>query len=183
MSTYKIAVIVGSLRAGAYNLRLARALEKLMPEGFSFDYVEIGDLPLYNQDLEADIPAPVVRLKRQVESAQGVLFATPEYNRSLPGVLKNAIDWASRPYGKSSWNGKPSGVVGASPGAIGTAMAQQHLRNILSAQGSPALPTPEVYLQVNEQTIDLEGNISVPATRDFLKSWADRYADWVRKLA
>lgn len=183
MSTYKIAVIVGSLRAGAYNLRLARALEKLMPEGFSFDYVEIGDLPLYNQDLEADMPAPVVRLKRQVESAQGVLFATPEYNRSLPGVLKNAIDWASRPYGKSSWNGKPSGVVGASPGAIGTAMAQQHLRNILAYLDMPTLNQPEVYLQVQDGTFGPDGRLADAGVEELLRSWMDRFAAWVKAHA
>jgi len=181
MSSHTIAVLVGSLRAASYNLRLARALEKLMPGDFRFDYVQIGELPLYNQDHEADMPAPAARLKRQVEAAQGLLFVTPEYNRSIPGVLKNAIDWGSRPYGKSSWAGKPSGVVGASPGQIGTALAQQHLRNILAAQGSPTLTTPEVFLQVTDDLIDQDGNLSLPATRDFLQSWVDRYVAWVKR--
>jgi len=183
MKSYTVAVVVGSLRAGSINRHLAKALEKLMPEGYAFDYVEIGDLPLYNQDHETDMPAPAARLKRQVEAADAVLFVTPEYNRSIPGVLKNAIDWGSRPYGKSSWQGKPSGVVGASPGQSGTAMAQQHLRNILAAQGSPALATPEVFIQCPPGLIEADGTITSAATRAFLQGWAARFAEWIATLA
>ena len=183
MKSYTVAVLVGSLRTGSINRQLAKALEKLMPQGYAFDYIEIGDLPLYNQDHEADMPAPATRLKRQVEAADAVLFVTPEYNRSIPGVLKNAIDWASRPYGKSSWQNRPSGVVGASPGQIGTALAQQHLRNILAAQGSPTLPAPEVFLQCPAGLIEPDGTITSEATRAFLQGWADRYADWIARLA
>jgi len=183
MKPHTIAVLVGSLRAGSINRQLAKALEKLMPPGHVFDYVGIGDLPLYNQDHETDLPAPVVRFKRQVEAAQAVLFVTPEYNRSIPGVLKNAIDWGSRPYGKSSWQGRPSGVVGASPGQIGSALAQQHLRNILAAQGSPTLTTPEVFLQCPAGLIAEDGTVANEATRAFLEGWTKRYAEWIARLA
>lgn len=178
-----VGVIVGSLSRQSINRRLADALIGLAPADFSMRILRIDDLPLYNYDDDAQPAESVKRFKREVTGSDAIVFVTPEYNRSIPGPLKNALDHASRPYGQSVWAGRPAGIIGASIGAPGTSMAQQHLRNILSAQGSPALPTPEVYLQVNEQTIDLEGNISVPATRDFLKSWADRYADWVRKLA
>ena len=132
MSKYEIAVIVGSLRRDSFNKKLANALTPLMPDDMVLRHAEIGDLPLYNQDDDDNQAPPVKRLKSQIEAADGVLFVTPEYNRSMPGVLKNAIDHASRPYGKSSWRGKPAGIVGISPGAMGTALAQQHLRSILS---------------------------------------------------
>ena len=132
MGKYQIVVVVGSLRRGSFNRKLASAVAKLAPHGFSFSQVQIGDLPLYNQDEDGNQVGAVERLKREINSANGLLFVTPEYNRSVPGVLKNAIDHASRPYGKNAWAGKPAGVLGVSVGAIGTAMAQQHLRNILA---------------------------------------------------
>ncbi|HHX83366.1 MAG TPA: NAD(P)H-dependent oxidoreductase, partial [Pseudomonadaceae bacterium] len=132
MSEYQIAVITGSLRKESFNRQLADAIIKLAPAGFSFTHLEIGDLPLYNQDDDEQPAESVKRLKAGIQKARGLLFVTPEYNRSLPGVLKNALDHASRPYGQNAWAGKPGGVIGASIGAIGTAMAQQHLRNILA---------------------------------------------------
>src|SRR5687767_8978456 len=128
----KVAVIVGSLRKDSINRQLALAVAKLAPSRFTFEHLRIDDLPLYNQDNDGKPPEQAVRIKREVEAADAVLFVTPEYNRSIPGVLKNAIDTASRPYGKNSFAGKPGGVIGASVGAIGTALAQQHLRNVLA---------------------------------------------------
>lgn len=142
-----IAVLVGSLRKESINRKLAQAVEKAATGNASFDYVEIGDLGLYCQDLEADFPAKWSALKDKIEAADAVLFVTPEYNRSMPGVLKNAIDIASRPWGKSSFAGKPAGVIGASIGKIGTAMAQQHLRNVLSYLDMRVLHQPEAYVQ------------------------------------
>jgi chromate reductase len=138
MAQYSIAVVVGSLRRDSFNRKLASALGKLAPADFSFNQVRIDDLPLYNQDDDASQAASVKRLKTEVAGSQGLLFFTPEYNRSMPGVLKNAIDHASRPYGQNAWRGKPAGVIGVSVGAIGTAMAQQHLRNVLSYLDVPA---------------------------------------------
>src|SRR5690606_25829863 len=128
MSQYQIAVVVGSLRRESINRKLADALVRLGPAGFEFKQVQIDDLPLYNQDDDATQAAAVKRIKAQIAASQGVIFVTPEYNRSMPGVLKNAIDHASRPYGESAWAGKPAGVLGASIGSIGSALAQQHLR-------------------------------------------------------
>ncbi len=139
MSKYQIAVVVGSLRKDSFNQKLANAMMKLAPPEFTFKQVNIGDLPLYNQDDDAHQAEPVKHMKSEIKSAQGVLFVTPEYNRSIPGVLKNAIDHASRPYGQSVWAGKPAGVLGVSPGATGTCMAQQHLRNILATLDMPTL--------------------------------------------
>ncbi|HXS97794.1 MAG TPA: NADPH-dependent FMN reductase [Candidatus Limnocylindrales bacterium] len=146
----------------------------------AFQHLRIDDLPLYNQDDDADQPGPVKRLKSEIASCQGIVFVTPEYNRSIPGVLKNAIDNASRPYGQSAWKGKPAGVMGASVGAAGTSMAQQHLRNVLAYLDIPALAQPEVFLQVNDAFFDAAGDIARPDTRRFLQTWMDAYTAWVR---
>ena len=178
MSTHKIAVIVGSLRRDSLNHRLASGLAELAPADFSFHNVEIGDLPLYNQDEEAS-PAPSVkRLKADIATAQGLIFVTPEYNRSIPGVLKNAIDHASRPYGQSVWAAKPAGVIGVSIGALGTALAQQHLRNILAYLDVPTLGQPEAFIQAKDGLFEAHGKIGA-GSREFLQSWMDRYAAWV----
>ena len=132
MSRYKIGVVVGSLRRDSFNRKLATGLAKLAPVDFAFQDVQIGDLPLYNQDDDAAQAPSVKRLKAEIAASRGLLFVTPEYNRSIPGVLKNAIDHASRPYGQSAWAGKPAGVIGVSVGAVGSALAQQHLRNVLA---------------------------------------------------
>ena len=142
---FKIAVIVGTNRRESINRRLAQALGKLRPDRLDFPFVRIDDLPIYNQDDEANLPASVVRFKAEIEAADGILFVTPEHSRSIPAVLKNAIDWGARPWGKNSWTGKVAAVTGTSPGAISTALAQQHLRQILGAQGV-VLTAGETYL-------------------------------------
>ncbi len=180
MSEYQIAVIVGSLRRESLNRKFASALAKLAPSDFSFQQVEIGDLPLYNQDDDARQADSVKRLKADIAAAQGLLFVTPEYNRSLPGVLKNAIDHASRPYGQSAWAGKPAGVLGVSIGAIGTALAQQHLRNILAYLDVPTLGQPEVFIQAKDGLFDDAGNFG-EGSRKFLQNWMDHYVAWVKQ--
>jgi chromate reductase len=182
MSQYPIAVVVGSLRRDSFNRKLAAAVAKLAPPDFSFEQVRIDDLPLYNQDHDAHQAEPVRRLKADISAARGVLFVTPEYNRSLPGVLKNAIDHASRPYGQSAWAGKPAGILGVSVGAIGTAVAQQHLRNVLAYLDCPALGQPECFIQAKEGLFDASGGIG-PDSREFLQGWVDRYVAWVKAHA
>lgn len=183
MSQYSIAVIVGSLRRDSINRKLADALVKLGPAEFTFKRLEIGDLPLYNQDDDASQAASVIRLKGEVKASSGLIFVTPEYNRSLPGVLKNALDNASRPYGQSAWAGKPAGVLGASVGTIGSALAQQHLRNVLAYLDAPTMGQPEVFLQVKEGFFDEGGNLTSPETVAFLQGWMDRYVSWVKRHA
>ncbi len=182
MGTYKIAVIVGSLRKDSFNRKLANAIVKLAPSEFTFKQVQISDLPLYNQDDDANQAESVKRLKSEIKNADGLLFVTPEYNRSIPGVLKNAIDHASRPYGYSAWAGKPAGVLGASIGVIGTAMAQQHLRNVLAYLDVPTLGQPEVFIQVKDGLFDEAGNIG-GGSKGFLQGWMDRYVEWVKRHA
>jgi chromate reductase, NAD(P)H dehydrogenase (quinone) len=182
MAQYQIAVVVGSLRRESFNRKLANAVARLAPPEFTFTRPEIGDLPLYNQDDDANQSAPVKRLKSEIASSSGVLFVTAEYNRSIPGVLKNAIDQASRPYGQSAWAGKPAGILGVSVGAIGTAIAQQHLRGVLAYLDMPALGQPEVFLQAKEGLFDDAGNIG-PGSKAFLQGWMDKYVAWVRKHA
>ena len=182
MIKYNIAVIVGSLQKDSFNRKLANAIVKLGPSDFTFKQVQIGDLPLYNQDDDANQADSVKRLKNEIKAAQGLLFVTPEYNRSMPGVLKNAIDHASRPYGQSVWAGKPAGVLGASIGVIGTALSQQHLRNVLAYLDVPTLGQPEVFIQVKDGLFDEAGNIGADS-KQFLQSWMDRYVAWVKKHA
>jgi chromate reductase len=179
MSQLQIAVVVGSLRRESLNRRLADAVAKLAPPEFVFKQALIGDLPLYNQDDDAHQADSVVKLKREIKAAHGLLFVTAEYNRSIPGVLKNAIDHASRPYGQSAWAGKPAGILGVSVGAPGTAMAQQHLRNVLAYLDVPTLGQPEVFVQAKEGLFDQAGNIG-PDSRQFLQAWMDRYVAWVK---
>jgi chromate reductase len=175
----QIAIFVGSLRKDSINRKLAAAMARLAPPSLSFTWPRIDDLPLYNQDDDASPHANVVRLKREIAAAQGVIFVTPEYNRSIPGVLKNAIDHASRPYGQSAWAGKPAGVIGASIGAPGAAMAQQHLRNVLAYLDVPALAQPEVFVQVTDGMFDGQGNLAREDTKKFLQGWIDRYVSWI----
>lgn len=178
--TYDIAVVVGSLRQESFNRRLAKGLARLSPPEFSFKEMTIGDLPPYNQDDDAQQAPAVQRFKAEIKSAKGVLFITPEYNRSIPGVLKNALDHASRPYGQSAWAGKPAGVIGVSVGAIGTAAAQQHLRTILAYLDMPTLGQPEAYIQFKEGLFEADGSIGA-ASRGFLQQWMERYVAWVKK--
>ena len=182
MSQYQIAVVIGSLRRDSFNRKLANAIVKLAPPDFSFKETPIGDLPLYNQDDDASQADSVKRLKREIKAAHGLLFVTAEYNRSIPGVLKNAIDHASRPYGDSAWAGKPAGVLGVSVGAAGTSMAQQHLRNVLAYLDVPTLGQPEAFIHAKEGLFDEAGGIG-QASKQFLQTWMDRYAAWVKQHA
>jgi chromate reductase len=182
MSQYKIAVVVGSLRRDSFNRKLANAVVRLGPSEFSFKHLEIGDLPLYSQDDETNPAESVKRLKAEIAASQGLLFVTPEYNRSVPGVLKNAIDHASRPYGQSAWTGKPAGVLGASIGVVGTAMAQQHLRNILAYLDVPTLGQPEAFIHAKDGLFDEAGNIGA-GSKQFLQNWMDKYVVWVKEHA
>ncbi|MES2674502.1 MAG: NAD(P)H-dependent oxidoreductase [Pseudomonadota bacterium] len=182
MSKYQIAVVVGSLRKDSFNRKLADAIARLAPLDFAFKHVKIGDLPLYNQDDDATPSDAVKRLKSEILAANGLLFVTPEYNRSIPGVLKNALDHASRPYGQSVWAGKPAGVLGASVGANGTALAQQHLRNILAYLDVPTLGQPEAFIHVKEGFFDSAGNIG-PESEPFVQRWVNQYVAWITKHA
>src|ERR1041384_4084016 len=155
----QIGYVVGSLRQDSINRKLANALVKLGPPDFAFKELRIGDLPLYNQDDDKAQAPEVQRLKSELRALDAVIFVTPEYNRSIPGVLKNALDHASRPYGQNAWAGKPAGVIGVSGGAAGTAMAQQHLRNILAYLDVPTLNQPEAFIQWKDDLIDASGNI------------------------
>lgn len=183
MSQYQIALVIGSLRRDSFNRKLAEGLVALAPPELSFKRLRIDDLPLYNQDDDGNQAESVKRLKAEIAASQGLLFVTPEYNRSIPGVLKNAIDHASRPYGQSAWEGKPAGVVGASVGAPGTSMAQQHLRNVLAYLDVPTLGQPEVFIHVKDGLFDESGNLASADTKAFLQGWMDRYVAWVKKHA
>ena len=180
MSQLTVAVVVGSIRKDSYNRQFAEALVKQLPADFKAQFIRIDDLPLYNQDDDGN-PAPqVTRLRGEIKAADAVLFVTPEYNRSIPGVLKNAIDHASRPWGQSVWAGKPAGVVGVSVGAIGTSLAQQHLRNVLAYLDMPTLGQPEAFIHAKEGLFDADGNVG-EASRKFLQGWVDKYVAWVRQ--
>ncbi len=181
MGKIKVAVLVGSLRKDSFNRKLAKAVEKLAPEGFEFQHLRIDNLPLYNQDFDGDYPAEGKRLKQEVETADALLFVTPEYNRSIPGVLKNALDIGSRPWGTNSFASKPGAAIGISVGATGTSMAQQHLRNVLLYLDVVLMGQPEVYVQFKEGLIDDEGDIGNPDTRKFLQGFVDTYVAWVSK--
>jgi len=175
----KIAVLNGSIAAVSVNRTLLQALEKLGAGRLAFDYVDIASLPHYDNDLWANPPAGVTKLKQQIEAADGVLIAMPEYNRSFPGVLKNALDWASRPYGQSSWADKPVATVGATPGATGTAAGQGHLRTILPVYGMLVMGQPEVYLNIKPSLIAEDFTITDESTRAFLGGFVDRFTRFV----
>ena len=175
----RIAVIVGSLRRDSINRRLAQAMTRLpAAQGHEFTWPEIGDIPLYNQDHDPHPPAEYVRLKGAIRGVDGVMFATPEYNRGIPGVLKNALDAASRPYGDSAWAKKPAGITGAAGGAIGTALAQQHLRNVLAYLDMPTLNQPEAYIQWTDDLVTPSGEIG-EGSRDFLNGWMAAFVELV----
>lgn len=182
MAECKVAVLLGSLRKDSYNKRLMLAVEKLAPAHLKFEQVRIDDLPLYSQDFDADYPPAARRLKHDIESAQALLFVTPEYNRSVPGVLKNAVDIASRPWGTNSFAGRPAAVIGASIGAVGTAIAQHHLRSSLHFLDVPTLAQPEVYLHFHDELIAPDGTIANDSTRAFIQRFVDTYAKWVARF-
>jgi chromate reductase len=175
----RIAIIVGSTRRDSINRQLAKALAKLGGDRLDFTFVEIGDLPLYNQDLENDLPAPVARMKAQLEAVDGVLIVTPEHNRSIPAALKNAIDWGTRPWGKSSWPGKVAAVIGTSPGAIGTAVAQSHLRNVLGSILGLLVMGGEHYVTFKPDLVAADGAVADAGTRKFLSDFVAQFASLV----
>lgn len=178
MNKLNIAVIVGSLRKESFNCHLADAIEKLVPESANFKFVDIGGLPLYNQDDDDHQADSVKKMKAEIGQCDGVLFVTPEYNRSIPGVLKNALDHGSRPYGKSVWAGKPAAIIGISQSPVGTALAQQHLRCVLATLDMPTLCQPEMFLQLKDGFFNEAGDIG-EGSRQFIKSWMDRLLSWV----
>ena len=176
---FKVAVIVGSLRRESINRRFAQALAKLAEGTLEFEFVELGDLPMYNEDLWQDPPLAVTRLKQSVEAADAVLFVTPEYNRSIPALVKNTIDWGSRPRGQSSWAGKPVGIVGTSGGAIGTAVAQAHLRHVVAACDMRLLPQPEVYFVNKPGLIADSFEVTDESSRAFLAGYLSKFVAWI----
>ena len=179
---YRVGVIVGSLSAESINRRLARALEKLAPPEFEFFEIEYGDLPLYNRDFDADYPQVALDFKEAIARADALLFVTPEYNRSLPGALKNAIDWGSRPWGQNAWANKPTGVIGASTGAIGTALGQQSLRATLSFLNVRQMTSPEAYIQYKPGLVEDDGSVTVPETEEFLRTYVMAFAEHVLRV-
>lgn len=180
---FKVAVLVGSVRLNSTNLQFARALEKLALGRLVFDYVDVGSLPFYDETLWESPPEAVLKLKQQIAEADAVLIVTPEYNRSIPGVLKNALDWPSRPFGQSVWEGKPAAIVGATGGQSGTAAAQVHLRSIAVVLGLALMGRPEVYQIVKPGLIDENHLITDERTRLFLAKWVDAFVGWIGKFA
>lgn len=178
MGNIQIAVFVGSLRKESFNRQLANAIIKIAPSNVSFKLVEIGDLPLYNQDDDEHQAESVKKMKAEIHQCDGVLFVTPEYNRSISGVLKNALDHGSRPSGQSSWAKKPAAILGISPSPVGTALAQQHLRGVLATLDMPTLCQPEMFLQMKEGFFDPSGGIG-EGSKKFIKAWLDRFIAWV----
>jgi chromate reductase len=183
MSTPRdVAVLVGSLRKESFTRKTAKALSALAPATLKLEIVEIGQLPLYNQDDEADPPSSFVAFRERIRKADAVLFATPEYNRSVPACLKNAIDVGSRPYGQSAWQGKPGGVVSVSPGALGAFGANQHLRQSFVFLNIPVLQQPEAYIGNAAKLFDASGALVDDSVRNFLKKYIDAYAQWVERI-
>jgi chromate reductase, NAD(P)H dehydrogenase (quinone) len=177
---YDVAVVVGSLRKDSINRKVANAIAELAPESLKFSIVEIGQLPLYNEDVEADPPEAWKEFRDRIRSADAVLFVTPEYNRSIPGALKNALDVGSRPYGKSAWDRKPGAVVSASPGAIGGFGANHHLRQTLVFLNVPALQQPEAYLGGADKLFDAQGKLVNDSTRKFLQGFVQAFENWIK---
>jgi chromate reductase len=179
MNQRKIAVIVGSLRKESFNRKMAKALTALAPESLKLEIIEIGGLALYNQDLDDNPPAAWTEFRERLMKFDGFLFVTPEYNRSVPGVLKNAIDVGSRPYGKSVWNGKPGAVISVSPGAIGGFGANHHLRQSLVFLNVPAMQQPEAYIGNAANLFDGNGNLTSDSTREYAARFMRAFASWV----
>ncbi|MEO5312669.1 NAD(P)H-dependent oxidoreductase [Pseudarthrobacter sp. CC12] len=182
MATYKIGYFVGSLASGSINRVLANALIKLAPAELEFTEIPIKDLPLYSYDYDADFPPEGRALKEAIEAADGILFVSPEYNRSIPGALKNAIDWGSRPWGTNSFARKPTGIIGASPGSIGTAVMQSSMRSVLSFLDAPQLNSPEAYISYKPDVFGADGEVKDEATAKFLSHFMDEYAAFVARV-
>jgi chromate reductase, NAD(P)H dehydrogenase (quinone) len=181
---YKVAVVVGSLRKDSINRKAAEALARRGPDSLEFAFVEIGDLPFYNEDDEAaGAPQAWIRFREEIAAADAVLFVTPEYNRSVPGVLKNAIDVGSRPYGSSVWSGKPAAVMTVSPGAIGGFGANHHLRQSLVFFDMPVLQQPEAYVGGGFELFDEDGELAQDSTREFFGTFITRFAEWIERTS
>lgn len=182
MRTYKVGYLIGSLATASINRKLAGALIRLAPENLIFTEISFRDLPLYSYDYDADFPPVARAFKDALKGVDALLFVTPEYNRSIPGGLKNAIDWASRPYGTNSFTHKPSAVIGTSPGAIGTAIAQQSLRSVLSFCNSPQMNAPEAYIQFTPGLIGDNGEVTVGSTEEFLRSYMEAFHIFIARV-
>ncbi|WP_406249018.1 NADPH-dependent FMN reductase [Microbacterium sp. M] len=182
MVTYKVGYFVGSLSKESINRTLSKALIRLAPDDLEFSEIPIGDLPLYNRDLDEDYPTSALALKDAIAASDAVLFVTPEYNRSIPGALKNAIDWASRPWGQNSFDHIPAGVIGASIGTIGTALAQQSLRAVLSFCNARQMTSPEAYIHFSPEIFSDDGDVLVDSTKEFLKNYMQEFRDHVERV-
>lgn len=182
MASFKVGYFVGSLAKASINRQLAKALIRLAPPELEFTEIAIKDLPLYSYDYDADFPPVARALKQAIADVDAVLFVTPEYNRSIPGGLKNAIDWASRPYGQNSFTRKPSAVIGASPGAIGTALAQQALRGVLGFCNSPQMNSIEAYIQFKPGVITPDGDVTDEKTAEFLRRYITEFRDFIQRV-
>jgi len=182
MTTYKIGYFVGSLSSTSINRVLSKALIRLAPEDLEFTEIPIGDLPLYSPDYDANYPPEATALKDAIAAVDAVLFVTPEYNRSIPGALKNAIDWASRPWGQNSFDHIPAGVTGASIGAIGTAVGQQSLRAVLSFCNARQMTSPEVYIHFSPEVFTEDGEVTSESTREFLRNYLAEFHDHVVRV-
>ena len=182
MSDFTVGYFVGSLAKGSINRKLAKALTRLAPKELQLREIPIGELPLYSYDYDADFPPAGRALKDAIAGVDAVLFVTPEYNRSIPGALKNAIDWGSRPWGKNSFARKPSGVIGTSPGKIGTAVGQQHLRSILAFCNSPLMNAVEAYVQFTEGLITDDGEVTNASTKEFLRSYMLEFHGFITRV-
>jgi chromate reductase, NAD(P)H dehydrogenase (quinone) len=182
MVPYNVGYLVGSLAKASINRKLATALVRLAPQELRFKEIEFGELPLYSYDSDNSFPPAAKALKESLSSVDAVMFVTPEYNRSIPGALKNAIDWASRPYGKNSFARKPSAVIGTSPGKIGTAIAQQHLRSILAFCNSPLMNSVEAYIQFTPGLISDDGEVADSTVTDFLRSYMAEFHGFISRV-
>jgi len=182
MPQFKVGYLIGSLSSQSINRKLAMALVKLAPSQLTMSEISFRDLPIYNRDFDADYPKVARDFKQAIADVQAVLFVTPEYNRSIPGGLKNAIDWASRPWGQNAFTRKPSAVIGASTGAIGTAIAQQSLRSVLSFCNSPQMNAPEAYIQFKPDLITDDGEVTVESTREFLKQYMADFGMFIERV-
>ena len=180
--TVRILGIAGSLRRESYNRGALRAAQQLIPEGATLDVFELDGIPGFNQDKEQNPPEKVAELKRRIVEADAILFVTPEYNYSVPGVLKNAIDWASRPYGESAWNGKPAAIMGASIGGIATARAQYHLRQIMVFLNMFPLNQPEVMIGNAAERFDAQGNLTDDTTKEYIRKLLENLVEWTRRI-
>ncbi|MCM2350912.1 MAG: NAD(P)H-dependent oxidoreductase [Bacteriovoracaceae bacterium] len=182
MENYKVGYFVGSLAKASINRKLSKALTNLAPKNLELSEIPYGELPLYSYDYDQDYPQVAKDFKAAIAKVDAILFVTPEYNRSIPGALKNAIDWASRPYGQNAFTRKPSGVIGASPGLIGTAVGQQHLKSILGFCNSPLMNAIEAYIHFTPDLISDDGKVKVKETQDFLSNYMKEFADFIDRV-